>query len=195
MALPKKGYLPGIYRFVSGTVDAAGRYLPFDFSITNIPKDGYVPGIYQLTQVTIDAEGNTDVAEDAVGIVAAVEVTVDGAGDLSVTDIPQEGYVSGVYRVTTSTNIGDFHTFRIVQEAGTGNYCLYRDTELLNDSVVGYDYVTDYLNVGDVSTGHTGASVDIDYIGYTSGPWAPVPEPTTLALLICGALMMLIRRR
>ena len=100
MALPKKGYKPGIYRFVSGTVDGNG-----DFSITNIPKDGYVSGIYQLTEVTIDADGNTSVAEDDIGITAAIEVTVDGSGDLSVTEVPEEGYVSGVYRVTTSTNI------------------------------------------------------------------------------------------
>lgn len=100
MALPKKGYKPGIYRFVSGTVDGNG-----DFSITNIPKDGYVSGIYQLTEVTIDADGNTSVEEDDIGITAAIEVTVDGSGDLSVTEVPEEGYVSGVYRVTTSTNI------------------------------------------------------------------------------------------
>jgi len=99
MALPKKGYKPGIYRFVSGTVDGNG-----DFSITNIPKDGYVSGIYQLTEVTIDADGNTSVEEDDIGITAAIEVTVDGSGDLSVTEVPEEGYVSGVYRVTTSTN-------------------------------------------------------------------------------------------
>jgi len=101
MAEPKKGYKPGVYRFVSGTVDASG-----DFSITNIPKEGYVSGIYQLTEVTLDeTDGTTTPDEDDIGITKAITVTVDADGDLSVTDIPQEGYVPGVYRVTTSTNI------------------------------------------------------------------------------------------
>ena len=100
MAIPKKGYKPGVYRFVSGTVDSDG-----DFSVTNVPKEGYVSGIYQLTQVSVDADGNTSPDEDDIGITKAIEVTVDGAGDLSVTSVPEEGYVAGVFRVTTSTNI------------------------------------------------------------------------------------------
>jgi hypothetical protein len=40
-----------------------------------------------------------------------------------------------------------------------------------------------------------GGDVDVDYAAFTSGCWEPVPEPTSLVLVICGALMMLIRRR
>lgn len=100
MAEPKKGYKSGVYRLVSGTVDGSG-----DFSITNIPKEGYVPGIYQLTEVSVDGDGNTTPDEDDIGITRAITVTVDGDGNLTPTDLPEEGYVSGVYRVTTSTNI------------------------------------------------------------------------------------------
>lgn len=99
MAEPKKGYLPGIYRLVSGTVDANGY-----FSITNIPKEGYVPGIYKLTEATVDGDGNLSADAGDVGVKASITVTVDANGNLSETDIPQQGYVSGVYRVTTSTN-------------------------------------------------------------------------------------------
>ena len=100
MAEPKKGYKSGVYRFVSGTVDGDG-----DFSITNVPKEGYVSGIYQLTEVSVDGDGNTTPDEDDIGITRAITVTVDGDRNLTPTDLPEEGYVSGVYRVTTSTNI------------------------------------------------------------------------------------------
>ena len=99
MADPKKGYLPGIYRLVSGTVDANGN-----FSITNIPKEGYVPGVYKLTEATVDGDGDLSADAGDVGVKASITVTVDANGNLSETDIPQQGYVPGVYRVTTSTN-------------------------------------------------------------------------------------------
>lgn len=99
MADPKKGYKPGIYRLVSGTIDADGN-----FSATNVPKAGFVPGIYKLTQVTVDGNGDLSAASEDVGVTASITVTVDAAGDPSVTDTPQEGYVPGFYRVSTSTN-------------------------------------------------------------------------------------------
>ena len=100
MANPKEGYKPGIYRLVSGTVDAAGA-----FSITNVPKEGYLPGIYKLTTVTVDGDGDLSAASEDTGISASITVTIDGDGIPSVTDIPQQGYVPGFYRVTASTNI------------------------------------------------------------------------------------------
>jgi len=100
MTEPKKGFKPGVYRLVSGTVDGAG-----DFSITNIPKEGWMPGIHKLTEVTIDGSGDTSSSEDDIGLSRAITVTVDGSGNLSETSPPEEGYAPGVYRVTTSTNI------------------------------------------------------------------------------------------
>jgi hypothetical protein len=97
---PKKGYKPGVYRLVIGTVDANGN-----FSITNIPKEGYVPGVYKGVGVTIDGNGDTSVAEDDTGLSRSITVTVDSDGILSETATPQEGYVSGVYRVTSDTDI------------------------------------------------------------------------------------------
>jgi len=99
--------------------------------------------------------------------------------------------------VTTESNVGGFHTFRIAKATGPGDrlFAVYRDGELIIDATYGYNYTVDQLIVGDGSGGNTGGDVDIDYVGFTSGPWAPIPEPTTLVLLVCGAVMMLIRRR
>ena len=99
MADPKVGYSPGVYRLVQGTVDAAG-----DFSATNVPKEGFVPGIYKLTQVTVDASGDLSATSEDRGVKRSIIVTVDASGDISETNIPQIGYVPGLYRVTTSTN-------------------------------------------------------------------------------------------
>ena len=109
MTDPKQGYTSGVYRLVQGTVDASG-----DFSATNVPKEGFVPGIYKLTEVTVDGNGDLSAASEDVGVRRTIIVTVDGDGDISETDIPQEGYIPGVYRVTTSTNYpkeGLFSTF------------------------------------------------------------------------------------
>ena len=62
----------------------------------------------------------TSTAENDIGLSRSITVTVDGDGLLSETDIPQEGYVSGVYRVTTSTNYpveGLIETFTAVDGA------------------------------------------------------------------------------
>jgi len=109
MTEPKVGYTSGVYRLVQGTVDANGT-----FSVTNIPKEGFQPGVYKLTEVTVDGDGDLSAASEDIGVRRSILVTVDGDGDISETDIPQEGYIPGVYRVTTSTNYpkeGLFSTF------------------------------------------------------------------------------------
>jgi len=99
MTNPKVGYKAGAYRLVAGNVDSDG-----DFSVTNTSKEGYVPGIYKLTEVTVDGDGDLSVSSEDIGISNSVAVTVDAEGDLSTQVTPQQGFVPGIYRVTTSTN-------------------------------------------------------------------------------------------
>jgi hypothetical protein len=115
MADPKVGYSKGVYRLVQGTVDSDGY-----FSAANVPKEGFVSGIYKLTEVTVDASGDLSAASEDTGVKRSIFVTVDSDGALSVTSNSQEGYIPGVYRVTTSTNTpkeGLFSTF--VTDIGT----------------------------------------------------------------------------
>jgi hypothetical protein len=96
---------------------------------------------------------------------------------------------------------GEFHTYRAVQEkvvdgdSLSGHFTVYYDNAPVPvfDNVFGYNTVSNQFTVGDVSLNT--ANIDIDYVAFTSGPWAVVPEPATLTLLACAAMMLLIRRR
>ena len=110
-------------------------------------------------------------------------------------------WVSGAtlpYTVTslkTDSNADDFHVFRIAQEPNSNTLSLWRDTELLSDTLTwAHAYSLKVLFIGDV-TGNDGSEYQINYVRLRSGAYAPIPEPTTLVLLVCGALMALVRRR
>jgi hypothetical protein len=97
-------------------------------------------------------------------------------------------------------NTDGFHTFRIVQLPSTDGpylYNFYRDTELIRENVQGNYYRSSPLNrfwFGDGGD-KFGGDVVIDHVAFTSGAYAPIPEPTTLVLLLCGAAAVLTRCR
>lgn len=99
----------------------------------------------------------------------------------------------------TNSNMDDFHVFRIVREpdvgAVTGKAYYYRDGILISDplGVVGLETVSPetLLTFGDTSDDMNG-SVSIDYVRFdTTGAYAPVPEPSTIALLVTGLIGLL----
>jgi len=57
-----------------------------------------------------------------------------------------------------------------------------------------YDDFNGYLDMSLGETGRTGAQ-DIDFVAYAPGVSAPVPEPTTIALLGIGGLALIRRKR
>ena len=73
-------------------------------------------------------------------------------------------------------NLGEFHTFRVVQEPVTETYSVYRDGVLLTQgepspySLSGIDRIW----IGDGSSAASGGNVDIDYVGFHPGDYAPV---------------------
>jgi len=110
MAEPNKGYNPGVYRCVLGFL-SNGEFQ------SNTPKEGFVEGIYVLTGVTVSGDGTTSPSENQTGLNRAIFVNVDADGVLNITDTPQEGYVSGVYRILFSnseSNDGTVPTFSSV---------------------------------------------------------------------------------
>lgn len=83
----------GIYRIVIGSVSSDGVFSG------NIPKEGYVAGIS-----TLDISSSvTDklYADKISGVNKCISVYIDSSGDISPPDIPEEGFVPGLYRVTT----------------------------------------------------------------------------------------------
>ena len=94
MALPEKGYLPGVDRIVLGNV-VDGQFTPADE-----PEEGFIPGVLHVQQVTIDSNGIPSIETDDSGTRRVVSGTVS-SGVFSANDQPQQGLNPGVYRATT----------------------------------------------------------------------------------------------
>lgn len=98
----------------------------------------------------------------------------------------------------------DWHEYWITIQAddtGVGTHLVrvYVDgaleaSEFIVTAGNGDDYGDSYLAMGVGATPQDGA-VDVDFLAYTSGAIAPVPEPATIALLGLGVCALLRRRR
>ncbi len=74
----------------------------------------------------------------------------------------------------SNDNTDDFHTFRIVQLPGETTYYVWRDGILVaNNLGDGYSYSLDRLVLGDIG-GLWAGEVEVDYLRFTSGTFAPV---------------------
>ena len=86
-----------------------------------------------------------------------------------------------------------FHVFRIAQAPGATTFHVWRDGILLSDSVGASfpfpAFINGTLSLGDFGSGQTGTA-EIDWIRFTSGFFAPVPEPSTMVLLALGGLCL-----
>jgi hypothetical protein len=97
-------------------------------------------------------------------------------------------------------NTDAFHVFRVAQapaeNPGEEVYHVWRDGVLLADdlgsglNLVGYNF----MRFGDTGT-NSGGVVEIDYLRFTDGAYAPIPEPSTFVLLVGAALALLAWRR
>ena len=96
-----------------------------------------------------------------------------------------------------------WHEYWITIEnaATAGNYTVnvYMDGSLVPDTFEvssggGNDYDDSYIAMGVGATGAMGA-IDVDFFSYAPGATAPIPEPTTIALLGLGGLALLRRKR
>jgi hypothetical protein len=95
-----------------------------------------------------------------------------------------------------NNNKDDFHVFRVAQAPGETVYSVWRDGVLLSNSLgAGYNNPTypAKIVVGDTGT-NWGTVMEIDYLRFTSGAYAPIPEPGTLVLLFGALLSLLVLR-
>lgn len=89
-------------------------------------------------------------------------------------------------------NSDDFHVFRMAQAAGSNVWYLWRDGVLKGTTTApgfncpGIPQLW-YGNGGAVAD----ANVQVDYLRFTSGAYAPVPEPATLTLAALGMVGLL----
>jgi hypothetical protein len=92
-------------------------------------------------------------------------------------------------------NTDDFHVFRVAQAPGAATYSVWRDGLLLSDTLgEGFSGAGNSLTWDDVGGGW-GGTMEVDYLRFTDGAYAPIPEPGTLALLVGALLSLLVWRR
>lgn len=94
-------------------------------------------------------------------------------------------------------NTGDFHVFRLAQEPGIGTpgsatYSVWRDGVLVTESLS-----EAFMNPGlerlifGAFASNNSSTTETDYVRFTAGAFAPVPEPTTMTLLGSGMVGLL----
>lgn len=113
---------------------------------------------------------------------------------------PNDSAASGA--VPTADNSDTWHTFRIASYSpsgsGTGQiFHVWRDgVEIAPALAQNTNFLGEQLWFGDFVSGSAEVNIDIDYLRWdTTGAWAPVPEPTSLALVALGATLCVRRSR
>ena len=111
----------------------------------------------------------------------ALAADTPGSTTRSFANLWEGGEIWGInadLAVGTHVNSDDFHVFRIVQQPNSETFSMWRDGELLSDSLPGSDNGGsggDTFAIGDVGNKWGGVAV-FDYLRFTSGAYAPVPE-------------------
>lgn len=91
----------------------------------------------------------------------------------------------------TADNTNGFHVYRIAQLAGTTTFNVWRDGVLLNAAPLTTNNGIDERLYFPDGGGNWGGSEQIDYLRYTAGAFAPVPEPGGLVLAGSALLALL----
>ncbi|NWK54128.1 PEP-CTERM sorting domain-containing protein [Verrucomicrobiaceae bacterium N1E253] len=106
----------------------------------------------------------------------------------------------GLKDVAMTLNDGEFHTFRLVADNTNPGAHVWVDGVHIGDEVGGvFNSGTNDSRfiLGDTTSGSFGDDIDVDiaYISYDAGAFAPVPEPSSAALVGLGGLALILRRR
>lgn len=110
----------------------------------------------------------------------------------------------GLKTIPLTLNDGEYHTFRIATDSANTNPLIHfwvDGVRVSDDNGGVFNSGTDdnRFIFGDTTSGAFGDNLDVDiaYIAYNAGGFSPVavPEPSSLALLGFGSLVLILRRR
>ncbi len=97
---PQKGYRPGVYRLVSGTV--TGDVWSADQG-SGIPQEGFNPGVIKTLTVSVNPDESTTPDSDDPGIYRTVNGFVTN-NVYSNQEQPEEGFIPGVFKSAPDGN-------------------------------------------------------------------------------------------
>jgi hypothetical protein len=95
------------------------------------------------------------------------------------------GYVYTV--LSTANNMDAFHTFRVARKGSA--YYMWRDGALIGDGLT-MDPAAAAMYFGD-GGGWINGSTAVDYIRLQNGAYAPIPEPSSIVLLVSAFVGLL----
>jgi hypothetical protein len=107
-----------------------------------------------------------------------------GAGETS------WGYSGSKQILSSADNSDDYHVFRLAQLPNENSFSMWRDNQLIGSGLTGGFAFGDNLEFGSGGSQWRGTA-NIDYLRFTSGVWAPVPEPAALTLLVTELIGLL----
>ena len=98
---------------------------------------------------------------------------------------------TSVATLDTNSNSDVFHIFRMAFDPATGLFAAWRDgVELSSILTASYTSTGMMFSFGDGS-GLDRGTAEVDYVRFTKGAYAPIPEPSTIALLATGLIGLL----
>jgi hypothetical protein len=191
----------------SGTIAAAGGILNLNSTEGDgnaaLEGDGAAAiwpnsGITGATGYTIEFKAKVLSSSGAQGAVRLATIAPSaGASNgawltLNTTDVTW-GTLDAVL-ATALDNSSDYHVYRVSSAAGSASFNVWRDGVALGTGLTSnVPWSFTMFDFGD-SSGNLGGNVNIDYLRFTPGAYAPVPpvpEPGCIVLLSTGLLSLL----
>jgi hypothetical protein len=99
-------------------------------------------------------------------------------------------YNASQYTTVMGVNSDDYHVFRMIQLPDQGLFDVYRDGQLVVEATSGDGIATDNMWYLD-GAGNWAGTMHVDYLRFTAGAYAPVPEPSTIIMLAAGLIGLL----
>lgn len=106
---------------------------------------------------------------------------------LTGTNTNVSGAYGGTSTLLTDNNMNIYHTYRMAKQGSA--FYVWRDGALIGDGL-SFPAGSPSFYIGD-GGGWINGSTSVDYVRLIGGAYAPVPEPSALALLISGMLGLL----